>query len=215
MSVYEIAMGAICDECGNCMNEPFRVYNVINTDYKSHIKDKLISDNINKVTCPKCHSTFTYEHQFLAFSHKKGYAVFGICQPEIRTLTCGRNRIFEMMNIRNTRFRLVDFLCEVAEKIVIFESGLDDISIETVKHRNFSESYFADNSDKNLLFKGIDNDDMIFEYINCLDKVLETHRIPLSEYPKTASDYEPETLKDGYILWTKIDNKYIKELYNE
>lgn len=212
---YELAYGTVCGECGKDFINPFYVYNVTNTDYKSSITDKLMLNELNKVTCPKCKSTFTYERPFLAYSLKKGYAVFGVCKQDVRSLLSGKQRLFEMMNIKNMKFRLADYLCEVAEKVCIFENGLDDISIEIVKNRHFSEKYFENNSDYYLMFKCIKDDNMIFEYINSTDDVLETHEIPMSEYPTPSEDYEPESIKDGYILWTKTDNKYIKEICHE
>ncbi len=215
MALYELALGAICGECGNDFIKSFRIYNVTNTDYRSNITDKLLSYDLNKITCPKCNKTFTYQRPHLAYSLKKGYAVYGICQPDIRSLTSGRYRLFEMMNVNNIKFRLADYLCEVAEKVCIFENGLNDISIEIVKHRQFPQHYFENKTENILLFKGIEDENMIFEYINSTDEVLERHKIPVCEYPKPNHSFEPDLQKDGLILWTKTDNQYIKEIYDE
>ena len=75
--------------------------------------------------------------------------------------------MFGMFGISGMRFRLVNYLCEVSEKVRIFELGLDDIKIEHIKFDNFGEEYFADKSDKILLFKEIfDNDIVIIEKSN-------------------------------------------------
>lgn len=215
MASSEYVIGALCSECGNDFIKPFRVYNVTNTDYISSITTRLLTDKLNKVTCPRCNSTFTFELPHLAFSLNKGYAVYARYNQDIRSRLSGKCHLFEMMNIDNMKFRLVDYLCEVAEKVAIFESGLDDISVEIVKHRHFPQKYFENNSDYNLLFTGTDEEDMIFEFRNHIDTVLETHRIPLSEYIDFSEKYQPETFRDGYVVWTKIDNIYIKEICHE
>ena len=123
--------------------------------------------------------------------------------------------MFDLLKVNGMKFRLTDYLCEVAEKVRIFDANLDDIAIEILKLRNFPQKYFDDKANYNLLFAGIENENMIFEYRYSTGKIIETHKIPVSEYQPTNNKYEPPYHKDGYILWTKIDNQYIKEICHE
>ena len=215
MALYEDTIGVICEECYHVFYKEFHVYNVTNTDYSGGFNEQLVSGKLNKVTCPKCKAAFTFERPHLAYSLKKSYAVYGICDPSVRRMTSGRWRMYDLMKVKDMKFRLTDYLCEVSEKVKIFDAKLDDIAIEILKHKNFPQKYFEDKANYNLLFAGIDNENMIFEYIHSTGKVIETHKIPMSEYQPTSGEYEPPYREDGYILWTKIDNQYIKEIYHE
>ncbi len=215
MAGYEYALGVICGECEKHFVKAFSIYNVTNTDYKSNIVNKLLTDRLNKVTCPFCHATFTYERPHLAYSLNKGYAIYAGCNTAETRYICGSKRLFEIFGINTMRFRLVDFLCEVAEKVRIFESGLDDISIEKLKAVNFGEEYFADKTFNILLFKCIENDNIVFEYCDSLGNVLETHNIPYEQYRSLDEHQQPEPFEDGYVIWTKIDTNYIKEIAND
>ena len=214
MASYEQVIQVICENCYRTFINPFRIYTVTNVDYKSNLLDKLLTDNLNKATCPKCGAVFTYERPHLAYSLSKGYAVYSACNQDLHSKLSGRHRLYDMMSYTNMRYRLVDYIFEVAEKVRIFELGMDDISIEKVKHVHFGSEYFADKRKNVLLFKGTENDNMIFEYADFLGKVLETRKIPITEYPAVNPSHEPDAYENGFVVWTKIDNNYIKEILN-
>ncbi|MBQ7900868.1 MAG: hypothetical protein IJ365_02740 [Clostridia bacterium] len=215
MAGYEHAFRAICGKCDKSFNKEFRIYTVVNTDFRSNLVEKLKSDKLNTVTCPFCNAVFTYERPHLAYSLSKKYAINALCSYSGGSRHSGRSHMFHMFGIRGMRFRLVNYLCEVSEKVRIFEHGLDDIKIEQIKYNNFGEEYFADKSDKILLFREICCDDIIFEFRDDVDNVLETHRLPYEEYARCGSLPQPPTQHNGAVIWTKIDNNYIKEIIND
>ena len=215
MAGYEHAFRVICEKCGKSFDKEFRIYTVINTDFQSNLVEKLKSDKLNTVTCPCCNAVFTYERPHLAYSLSKKYAINALCSYTGGFKHLGRSHMFGMFGISGMRFRLVNYLCEVSEKVRIFELGLDDIKIEHLKFDNFGEEYFADKSDKILLFKEIFDNDIVFEFRDDVDNVLETYRIPFEEYNNCCDLPQPPTQHNGAILWSKIDNNYIKEIIND
>ena len=108
-----------------------------------------------------------------------------------------------MFGCKNMKFRIVDFQCEASEKVRIFENNLCDIKIEKLKHILFDESYFMNKQDNMVLFKEITDNQLIFEYRDYLQNVIETKFVSVNEY----TDIQDETDSSdnvSYVEWKRI-----------
>ena len=211
MAEYERANITICENCKTLFRKHFDVFTVINLDTKGYISDNFRNQKINKVTCPHCDKIFTYELHFLAYSLKKGFAVLALPGCKEQTYVSGKKCLYDIFGQKMPLFRLVNYQCEVAEKVRIFESGLDDFKIEYLKHKFFDSKYFEDKTLNILLFKEKDGENLIFEYRDFLETLLETLTIPFEEYEKINVNYNTDSNSDDNIKWIKIDNKFFEE----
>ena len=211
MSSFERCRSAICEKCDKQFMKSFTVYNSLNLDYKSTYKDLFTDDKLNVVKCPHCKSSFVYERPFIAYSIHKGYAVYAIPSLDENFLYHGKKELYDIFKIPSMKFRLVNYLCEVSEKVKIFEYGLNDLSIEYVKNKFFDQHYFSDKKNNMLLFKEIDGDNIVFEYRDYLGNVIETHFIPKGELDVTINFKEKPFTDDNLVKWIKIDNNFIRE----
>ena len=215
MSGYEQTFEAICEKCNNIFQCNGIVYSSINMDFISNYSDKLRCDQLNRVVCTSCNAEFTYERPFIAYSFKNKYAVIADFRNNDVVCTFGRMHFFDIFDIKDFRFRSVNYLCEVSEKIRIFEAGLDDVTIEIIKIKNFDESYFSDKLNKILVFDKLENNMLYFKLLNDIDEVLECFQLPFDMYLSQTHKMRFNYNNDGQINWYKIDNKSAKELINE
>ncbi len=203
MAGYEKVVFATCEKCKNTFNASLFLFNSVNADVKQGIYEDFINDRLNLIKCNDCKSIFIYERPFVAYSISKQYAIYSNQSLTNKSLRFGRKNIYKMFGCNNMRFRIVDFQCEVSEKVRIFESNLCDIKIEKIKHILFDETYFKNKQDNIVLFKEIIDDQLIFEYRDYLQNVIETKSILLKEYTN-LQDETDNSSNVGYVEWKRI-----------
>ncbi len=215
MSAYEYTIRAVCERCNEFFNVNTTIYNSINLDYTSCFSSQLENNCLNRVVCTNCKTEFTYERPFIAYSLKNKYAIMSDFNFTNQIKQHGRSYLLDLFKITDIKFRIVNYMCEVSEKVRIFNCNLDDYKIEYIKYSHFGDDYFNDKTSKILLFKQVINDKILFELCDDVDNILEQHYIPFDEYKKC--NFKPKQVFDtnGLINWYKIDNNYIKELLDE
>ena len=215
MPSYECAIEAICEKCEKTFRINMTIFNSLNLDFSSSYSDNLLNNKLNRVTCPHCNVEFTYERPFIAYSMNNKFAIMADFHCTNTVSSFGRKYIFDLFKIDGMKFRIVNYLCEVSEKVRIFNAKLDDIKVEQLKVKHFGNEYFNDKSNKILLFKEICDNELVFHLYNDLDEVLDTFKIPYSEYEKCDYGFKCDYETNGFINWYKIDDIYIKENSNE
>ncbi len=213
MPGYEYTFKGICERCHKFFNVSTTICNSINTDFASSYFDNLLNNKLNRVTCEHCKTEFTYERPFIAYSFNNKYAVMADFDCKGKVIQSGKSYLFDLFKISGMKFRIVNYMCEVSEKVRIFNANLDDYKIEHIKRTHFGDEYFNDKANKILLFKEIQNDNILFELYDDVDNVLEQHHIPFKEYENCNLCFDELTQTDGLINWYKTDN--IKEIYDK
>lgn len=203
MSGYEKVVFATCEKCKNIFNASLYLFNSVNADIKQGIYEDFINDRLNLIKCNECKSKFIYERPFVAYSISRQYAIYSNQSLTNKSLRLGRKNIYEMFGCNNMRFRIVDFQCEVSEKVRIFENNLCDIKTEKLKHIIFDESYFKNKQDNIVLFKEIKDDMLIFEYRDYLQNIIETKTVSINEY-SNMQDETQSSSNNSYVEWERI-----------
>ena len=203
MAGYEKIVFAICEKCKNTFDTSSYHFNSVNTDIKQGIYDDFINDRLNLIKCHHCKCTFIYERPFVAYSVLKQYAIYSNQSLTNNSVNFGRKNIYKMFGLNDMKFRVVDFQCEVSEKVRIFENNLCDFRIEKLKHYLFNESYFKNKQDNIVLFKEIKDNMLIFEYKDYLQNLIETKTASIEEYNRIPNQYE-YTNNTSYIEWKRI-----------
>lgn len=215
LSSYENAFMAICQKCDKTFDIKFTVINSINVDFKGTQRQKLLNNNINRITCPHCGCDFTYERPFVAYSFENEFAILTDFKFHGGKLYFGRKNLFDLFKYCNMKFRVVNYMCEVSEKYRIFNIGLDDYKIEYLKFKLFDAEYFNDKPNEILLFDKFTDDNITFNLYSDTDEILQTFNVPFEEYNKINIKFNPQYYLNDQCIWHKIDTNYIKEHINE
>lgn len=210
MSKFVKTAFIICEKCKKQFKKEQFIYNVINLDFYSTFKNDFFEEKINNVRCPYCDTKFTFETEFLAYSPQKEFAIFAIPKNNDRVLMHGNKNFCQAFGTKITTTRLVHYMCEVLEKVKIFNSGLNDIKIEKIKLTYFDESLFADRDNYILLFDKITDDELIFYYKNYLGQIIDIYSIPIEIY-NTININEIPYSDTHKIAWHRVDINYFKE----
>lgn len=214
MAEYERANSIICESCEKRFFKHINVFTVANLDRIGSIVDGLLNETLNKVKCPLCKESFTFELPFVAYTLKRGYAILALPSNNESFYISGKYDIYRIFRINLPKFRLVSYQCEVSEKIRIFESGLNDYMIEYIKYKHFDKKYFLDKRESILLFKEITEDSLVFEYRDFLGRVLEILTLSKSVYDNDVVFDEVQLTDKNEIIWQRVDINYFKEKEN-
>ena len=115
-----------CPQCGE--SEVFTIISGINSVENPELKDKILDETLFDWRCKHCGYSAQMSYPMVYHDPKLGYMV-----ALYRTSTKG-NRIEVAPSISRLVKRRVKNLSELKEKILIFDAGLDDVSVELVKN---------------------------------------------------------------------------------
>lgn len=202
MAGYEYSFSALCENCKTEFTKHMMLYSSLSVDADSALVKDFLNDRLNVVVCPHCGKSFVYERPFVAYSIAGRYAILADASAGGHSKIMGRARLYDMFAL-DMKFRLVDFMCEVSEKVRIFNDGLDDREINRIKRLAFDESYFADKREAMVLFEKFEDGDMIFVYKDYLGNELERRRISLDQYHNSGDD--DICVCDKEILWKFVN----------
>lgn len=146
-----------CTTCGHSFEFSYgRSYKSI--DIPS-IKEKILSNKLFKYSCPQCKDVFDIEYEFTYHNPERKYIIWLQLPYEGKTPfpTLPPSKMFEIAP-KEYKYRIVNSREELAEKIKIFDSGLDDKVIEAIKITVLIERNYADFPIKDLYFYALMSD---------------------------------------------------------
>lgn len=121
----EIVKDIICPQCG--VSQKYRLYASINAAENPELKQKALEETIFDWRCQRCNYFAAMAYPFLYMDPQAQYTVCvtpgGSGQAAQPT---GPIADFVKRRVKN--------LAELKEKILIFDSGLDDVAVEVVKN---------------------------------------------------------------------------------
>lgn len=115
----------VCPECGNSVFAT--LWTGIRAGEDSELREKILQENFFNWECPECGYASELLYPCLYSDRERNFVLFH-CPQE------SGFRSEELPELSGTRRRLVSSPLELREKILIFESGLDDRAIELVKY---------------------------------------------------------------------------------
>lgn len=121
----EIMKELVCPQCG--VSQKYRMYTSINAKENPELKKKALEETIFDWRCQRCGYFAAMAYPFLYLDPEAQYA---IC-----VTPGGRGAAVEPTEqVKDFVKRRVKNLAELKEKILIFDTGLDDVAVEVVKN---------------------------------------------------------------------------------
>ena len=148
-----------CPYCG----KPFSitVYDSVSVKTDPDIRERCISGDIFRHSCPHCHTDFMIQADLLYLDSDRKFVIYLSSEPANETL----NALGRPLREKGYTLRRTETLAEFTEKIQIFEDGISDITVELAKYDSFIE--FIDNRN------GRAEEVTSVEYQNCNDGVIK------------------------------------------
>lgn len=140
-----------CPKCHSYFD--FKIWDSVNVDINGEQKEKILNGTFYDTECPFCHTKIHGIYSFLYHDMKHGYMI-SICHDFTDAMAAYGIP-------KNYKLRKVQDICQLAEKIKIFDIGLNDIIIEFIKRM------IRDTRKINceILFVGRENDKMFFQTV--------------------------------------------------
>lgn len=113
-------------ECPECKEQiGFERWDSVNANINPEEKQKLLSGTFGEVVCPKCGAILHLEYSFL-YHDMKGKYMISVGSDFTDVLN-------DFEKIEGYRYRYVEHMSSLVEKINIFDAGLNDIVIKIMK----------------------------------------------------------------------------------
>ena len=155
--------------CTNChVESDFKMYKSVNVSLDPELKDKVISGEIFKWTCPNCGETLYIHYDLLYHDMENEFMIYyspNNCEQLNKDVA---NSCRNLKGMQRKIYRTVDSMNRLIEKINILEEGLNDIAIEFGKLMlkvdknneipNDCDLYF----ERCITVKGEDNKQLLF-----------------------------------------------------
>ena len=211
--------------CPDCKKEfPFEIWQNINVQLNSEMRDKVFDHSIFNFTCPHCGSKGYTEYPFL-YNDMKNAFMIQYC-PEEDSIEDYKKALQEIIDsdsaigaLNNRYLRIVTEYFQLVEKIKIFESGYDDRLIELLKAHEIKELN-ANNPENNLAFalfdlrthKHISPKNPVPTFVYIRKDGEESFDCPISIIPGAVRQVKDEYnyLDDkSFVVDTNWANKYV------
>lgn len=194
----------LCPEC-KLMSRQI-IYPTINSKDFIEQKNALLDGSLFMWQCPHCKSVSNLQYPFLYHDQDKQLLIYYSPNSHYSNISEGKlNKEYEILN--NITKRLVSNLNDLKEKILIFDSGLNDMYIEVAKltiselvekqnYIRIIDSKFCVFDEKNL--------SLGFAFFAKNKEEPYLKNIKISAYEKAAE------IVDEYISRINIENGFIK-----
>ena len=184
-------------ECPKCHSHfRFKVWDSVNVDLNREEKEKILDGTFYDTNCPFCHTKIHGIYGFLYHDMKHKYLVSVRHDYSEAMAACGIPKDYKLRKVQD--------ICQLAEKINIFDIGLNDIVIELVKR------IVRDTGKINceILFAGRKNGELFFQTVedhSCM-LVIKDHI-----YSLVIKSCMPGDLTEKFAFM-EVDERYADEL---
>lgn len=161
-----------CPKCGHRL--AVELYESVNVKLNPELKDQLMLNQLNAVTCTECSLAFRVDKPLLYSDPDRKLLVYWLPTPDDR-IDDGEDQFSEWMRdmgklipegVDAPHVHLVFSRTELVERIFLMESGLDERAIEYVKYLIYSKNPAKlDPAEKILLFDAQDSTDTTLRFV--------------------------------------------------
>ena len=206
-----------CPSCGH--TDEFTRWDSINVDLNPDMRDKAVSGQIFRWTCPHCGETFTVPYATLYHDMKRDFMVWYMpVRPSDGSglKFRGANGPYRMGN--GYRCRCTYEIHDFQEKIQQLESGLNDCAIELLKrvalYNRIPEGLPANTE---FRFGGVfpeqgDNRFLLFHCVSDQMKEGKVVNIPFSAYEDLAKDSMVEKIFEQDAEFPEVSQGFLDKI---
>ncbi|MBQ7668985.1 MAG: CpXC domain-containing protein [Clostridia bacterium] len=208
-----------CTECGNGFE--INEWNSINVEDLPELREKTISGEIFKFTCPKCKKEQIIIYDCLYFDRANKFMVQLLPEYPNKEYLFSAEEAKVITTFGNNIYRLATDYASFLEKVRVLSLGLNDKAVEICKSLAYS-TYTINNNEipENAFFVKCDEKVMAFQMM-LKDKKPKFMSIPMEFYNKVKLNLVNSPLSKESFSIRKIDlkwaltedvSKFLKEL---
>ncbi|MBE7049574.1 MAG: hypothetical protein E7394_02245 [Ruminococcaceae bacterium] len=201
------AHNCICQNCQKVFPVNEMMYSVINLDENAEKTREFDMFEINKVTCPKCKSSFTFELPLLICSKRLKVAIYVNSSPSPDKHY--KSKAIPIWLITDYKiFRKCLYYAEAVEKFRIFRDELNDKIIEYLKLCRFNNTDALPFDEINLLYSHNDGVNLYFDKIDFNNNIIKTYSIPMSDIKEISNEIK---FNRSHNTWQTVNRLTIKD----
>lgn len=207
-----------CPKCGQ-MSE-VTVWNSITVSDSVDLKQDLLSGKINMFRCPSCsYSALMPTPMLYHDENKKLMISFSPCNDEVL-----KHQLFdnvqksskesgELEKLEGYNLRFVADYNELLEKILIFDNGMNDKTIEVLKLMILSQD-IEKAERRTCRFGKIENNVLEFMIYDTIENQTYTSQVPKETYDTIDLQLKQSGVKPYSFGWEMVDPSYATRLLN-
>ena len=207
-----------CPKCGQ-MSE-VTVWNSITVSDSVDLKQALLSGKINMFRCPSCsYSALMPTPMLYHDENKKLMISFSPCNDEVLKLQLFDNvqksskESGELEKLEGYNLRFVADYNELLEKILIFDNGMNDKTIEVLKLMILSQD-IEKAERRTCRFGKIENNVLEFMIYDTIENQTYTSQVPKETYDTIDLQLKQSGVKPYSFGWEMVDPSYATRLLN-
>lgn len=207
-----------CPKCGQ-MSE-VTVWNSITVSDSVDLKQDLLSGKINMFRCPSCSYNALMPTPMLYHDENKKLMIsFSPCNDEVL-----KHQLFdnvqksskesgELEKLEGYNLRFVADYNELLEKILIFDNGMNDKTIEVLKLMILSQD-IEKAERRTCRFGKIENNVLEFMIYDTIENQTYTSQVPKETYDTIDLQLKQSGVKPYSFGWEMVDPSYATRLLN-
>ena len=191
-------------ECPNCAVPGIvNIDSIIRISEDPEVRDRVLCGAYFEWTCPECSKQFLIDDVFLYYDDTRQFMIYyvpGYKDTALPVPTLIRTE--DGFDYKNSTLRVTSRFLDFAEKIRIFEAGLDDRLVEAVKLYCGVNIAQAGEPADDILFEEIDEDGTLFFSVYRDGECIGLP-VPAEGYLRVQSDLAPlfdPPPKDAFIM---------------
>ncbi len=207
-----------CPQCGH-MSE-VTVWNSITVKDSGDLKQDLLRGKVNIFFCPACSHTALMPSPMLYHDEERRLMIsFSPCNDELLKKQLFDNvqksskESGELNNLEGYNLRFVADYNELLEKILIFDNGMNDKTIEVIKLMILSQD-LEKAQFRICRFGKADSDNTEFMVYDEKEKQTYTSSVPRSTYDTIHTQLRETGVKPYSFGWEMVDSSYATRLLN-
>ena len=199
-----------CPRCGKTFTTT--VWSTVNATLHAGLRERVLDGSIRQAKCPHCQQGITYEPLLLYHDMDRSFMIYLAPSRPGKPFTAP-TAVLDMAEQLMTPYRLrfVTSYNQLREKIIVFESGLNDYALEVLKLMVWANKFPEKNiTDDSVYFSGLHTDGSgkptivleFFEATNYLGQI----QVPRSVYDRSiTSAGEEKTRTHALGEWTLVN----------
>ena len=207
-----------CPKCGQMSD--ITVWNSITVKDSEDLKHDLLKGKVNIFHCPSCSHTGLMPSPLLYHDEDKKLMIsFSPCndaklKKKLYDEICKSSaESGEMEKLSGYNLRFVTDYNELLEKILIFDSGLNDKTIEVLKLMVLMQDE-EKMQDRSCRFGKCEDGAIEFMIQDMKEEQVYTSSVPMSTYNLVHKSLLESGVKDYSFGWETVNNEYASRLLN-
>ena len=205
-----------CPKCGKSVE--MEVFHSITIKDNPEQKQALLRGMINVLHCPKCGTEavmptpllYHDEDRKLMISYTYS-ATPAQAQEYFESIKATSKESDELKNLDGYNLRFVPSLNALMEKIMIFDAGLSDKTIEFIKLVKLAQNHDKNNI-RTFLFGKVEDDHIQFMIHDSKDNQIYLSNVPMEMYREIDTELKNSGVKPYSFDWEMVDRDYAVSL---